>query len=397
MATTDVSRYWGYWKYFSDDFSWTSESRSARLPNAKRSVERFTDLGMSEDEADAYVRSGYVVNDISDTVIDRYYGGLLPSYDLRSRFPIRDFLARDATFKRDVKVFNAHSMGELREFVGECATSSRRALLFRGQTGHFRLSRGIDNSTFVVDGFGEPSLIPSVWRRMLQATPLAYPEFEGLSNLEWSRVIYSQFDMEDVERRQRAINESGGWVHTIAEMEDCDDPVVSAFGKLRGDLLLGNPVELPVRLNTLLQHYGLDSPMLDLTDDVEVALFFATHRFRGPANAAEYEFVGTNGGQSLLYVFGYDQREMRPHFRDPALGQFNPLRPARQSCYVCTSNAYSINLAADFLLAIIKLDFDDAAPGPLTVAHLFPPPAEDCFLQALLDKTLHPDRITVFR
>jgi hypothetical protein len=41
------------------------------------------------------------------------------------------------------------------------------------------------------------------------------------------------------------------------------------------------------------------------------------------------------------------------------------------------SNQFAMNLAADFLVAAIRLDFDIAAPGRLTTADLFPPDSAD--------------------
>ena len=57
-------------------------------------------------------------------------------------------------------------------------------------------------------------------------------------------------------------------------------------------------------LQTLLQHYGLLSPLLDLTTDLDVALFFASHKFgTDPATGfPKITSVGTNNRKALLYV-----------------------------------------------------------------------------------------------
>ncbi|EOU9620561.1 FRG domain-containing protein [Klebsiella aerogenes] len=59
-------------------------------------------------------------------------------------------------------------------------------------------------------------------------------------------------------------------------MEDSDDPLVSLFGRVRLDLSMGYNYNLADLLNTLLQHYGLFSPYLDLSSDLRVAMFFAS-------------------------------------------------------------------------------------------------------------------------
>jgi hypothetical protein len=56
----------------------------------------------------------------------------------------------------------------------------------------------------------------------------------------------------------------------------------------------------------------------------------------------------------------------------------------------------AIMSAADFVIGVIKLDFDLADPGTHAVSHLFPNREEDRFLSALKAVVLQPDRITDF-
>jgi FRG domain len=130
---------------------------------------------------------------------------------------------------------------------------------------------------------------------------------------EWSHVLYSQFDMEDIERRHKKLLDEGEWVYTMSEMEDCSDPVLREFGKYRLDLACHMDHHLAPLLATMLQHYGLYSPVLDLTECLDVALFFATYKFRRSGETCSYEFVGTNREEvSSVRIPGTSRRDGTP-------------------------------------------------------------------------------------
>jgi len=132
----------------------------------------------------------------------------------------------------------------------------------------------------------------------------------------------------------------------------------------------------------LLQHYGLYSPVLDLTNDPSVALFFATHKYSGRGAQSRYDFNGTNGRRSIVYAIWQDATESLLYERRPMLESLDPQRPKRQACVVMPSNAYAMNLAGDFIVAAIQLEFDLTEPGPLRAEYLFPGEMEDPMLAA---------------
>ncbi|WP_035615293.1 FRG domain-containing protein [Haloferula sp. BvORR071] len=366
-------------------------------------LEELQKAGSSEEEARKYVDSGYVYNDTSGTIIDRYYGGLLLSTDLRTRFEIGEFGKWPAWLNNRVWVKAAASWADVYRIAEEAASKTRKRLLFRGQGRHYLINRAAPNPWFLVDGIGEISLVPSLWRKMLSRFTNKFPSFQGLSLLEWSLILYNGFDLEDIKRRHQEKVDKEGWgeMSLVAEataMEECDDPVLAEFGKFRLDLLMGMEHNLATLLATLLQHYGLLSPVLDLTSSLEVARFFATHKFEKTEAGCSYEFNGTNGRQAVIYVLREEHREMQAHeSQDPILKKLKPLRPQRQHCVVSTSSAYALNLPADFLEGVILLDFDDASSGCEYGTHcLLPDESEDRFLDALKKTRSTKDRITCF-
>jgi hypothetical protein len=373
----------GYWDYYRTDFDW-NDAGEIYKPDPLTS-KRFEALGYSEAEALRLVESGYVMFNGLNIVFDRYYGGLLTSTDGRVRIAAEAFRPGSAALTSRVQVHSAHSVADVRRLVDATRGRQTRRLLFRGQTRHFALDRPVSNPAMSVDGLGEVSLVPSVWRRLLLARRSSFLPFRNLTQLEWSKILYANFDLEDIERRHKALLKAGEWIHTVSEMEDCSDPVVSAFGKVRGDLLLEFDQHAPA-LATLLQHYGLLSPVLDLSNDLDVALFFATHAFEGSGLDSNYRFVGTNERQAVLYILKEDEREMMAHERRRLFEALDPQRPVRQRCAIASAAPWAINLPADFLVQVIRLDFDLTSPLEYEVGDLFPSRDEDQFLRALISQ-----------
>lgn len=387
----------GYWNYYSDNYEWDDEGELVR-PDLAQSRAKLVEAGMSETDAQRYVASGFVYSKWSDTFIDRYYGGALMSVDARTRVRPSDLIQWPIEPQNRVWVKNATSWVDVRRIVDEAAASSGKRLLFRGQTQNHLVNREIHNPWFVVDGIGEISLVPSVWRRMLNKRTDRFPNFQSLGLLDWSQILYQGFDMKEIERRHQEKLDAGEWMHSMQDMADSDDSVLSEFGNFRLDLAMGMQFNLAALLSTLLQHYGLYSHVLDLTTSLEVAMFFATHKFRKLSSGCSYEFIGTNERKSVIYVLREDHREMNRHESlDPILRKLQPLRPQRQHCIISLSSPYALNLPADFLVGVIRLDFDSRSNEcGVNAQHLLPDDKDDAFLKALKSNPFAKDHLTDF-
>lgn len=381
-----------YWDYYDPAFDW-DDSQEKFKADLVHSQNRFASFGLSGNECDELLSSGYSVLP-NDVVIDGLYGGLLLSVDGRTRFPLetlKDVMTAGACC---IKLVIASSATELRNVVDQLRGRGGNPL-FRGQTTSYPLTRSKPN-TFLTTEAGEISLLPSLWREQWKRKPRSYLGFTSLMLMEWSNVIYANFDHDEIARRVEAINAGSGWIYSAQDREDSDDPLLQRFGRTGLDLMMGASFNLADALGTLLQHYGLYSPLLDLTSDLDVALFFATHKFRHGTERCHYEFVGSNNRSSVLYVFRENENEMHQHEHERVLDLFKPLRPERQSCVVCRSGPYAMNLPAGFLLAVIKLDFDINTTTKTTMDQLFPGPSEDDFLAALCAKLVRPELVTKF-
>lgn len=385
LVTSDNGIMLEYWDYYRDDFDW-NDDHERLTPDFDLTRARFVEMGYADDEVEAFIRSGYAVEPIADTVIiDRFYGGALMSSDYRTRIPARDFRSCFASASSTVPVYRARSLVDLVQKVEEWRGSTRRRLLFRGQIEHYPLSRERPNPHFSISDVGEVSLLPSLWRRLWKAKPMSFANFTPPEPVEWEIVLSRRWPVEEVNRRVEEINAAGGWIHSYQDMEDSDDPLLHKYGQFQLDISMGAPFNLADHLNTLLQHYGLLSPVLDLTSDLDVALFFATNQLTAEAGRPRYQFVGSNSGASILYVFRENPEEMSDHSsnsNDRVIQTLNPLRPVRQSCVICRSGPFALNLAADFLIGIIKIELD-MEKGRLKTGDLFPDENDDLFLGTL--------------
>ncbi len=389
-----------YWDYYNEEFDWKD---GGPQPDIVATRQIYSELGIPPNEAEALVASGYV-NVRGDTIIDRYYGGALLSSDGLTRIHKQSFAEwyqaakhSEPSCRRSTVFTIATSLDDLERQVSQIENNLGTRLLFRGQTMHHETTRLVKNPNLLVEGLGEVSLIPSIWRNLLKAKPSSFHSFCGLDLLEWSRIIYSQFDIKEIDRRVEEQTERGEWIYSAQDMEDSDDTMLSLFGRVRMDLNTGINFNLADLLNTLLQHYGLLSPYLDLSSDLRVALFFSSHQFVPTPGAPDYRFVGSNGSKSILYLFRNDKREMAEYAHDRVLLNLQPLRPKHQSCVICRSSPYALNLAALYLVGAIRIDFELPATERGSTRELFPNSGDDTFLAAMLGNCQHSERITDFR
>lgn len=352
-----------------------------RLGNAAHSHAKFCESGFSDAESKALVESGYCVMR-DDLVVDRFYGGAIARYDMKTRLPLKDFRRWFGSIPNTLPLLRTESLADLERLVDSLRAQSRTPLIFRGQTAHYGLAREVANPSFVQKDLGEVSLLPSVWRRVLSGRPGALHQFRDLSMMEWSFIIYDLFDIQEVWEHEKRLDLFPGSFTTDELPDSPEFKLVRDFHAHRDAFLNDFGMGSSAVLLTLLQHYGLYSPVLDLTRDLEVALFFATQKFSKPGERARYDFVGTNDRRAIIYVLRQDKNETLEYERGKMLETLDPQRPKRQSCVVMPTNPYAMNLPGDFLVAAIQLDFDLAEQGRYTAEHLFPGEKDDRLLGA---------------
>lgn len=137
----------------------------------------------------------------------------------------------------------------------------------------------------------------------------------------------------------------------------------------------------------LAQHYGLPSVGLDLTDDAEVALFFALHSYKRydavaaalNVGAASYQRVGKDA-QPVVYMLG--TRDLHTLDDSRAFPSWvRAARPTRQNAFFFSAGwGASPNRAAEYIVAALYLQDHENWDLRLTPRDLFPSSHEDRFL-----------------
>ncbi len=236
-------------------------------------------------------------------------------------------------------------------------------LLLRGQTKEYLLGRSAAalNALYGDPGALEPSLPASATRKG-QPLEAVLPQ--------WCFLIRSY--------------QMGLQVQMVNQLEPARLEQLSP-------LMAADRQQLELSLDTqtialsLAQHYGLPSMGLDLTDQVDTALFFALHPF--VRNAERKLRVTPSDGTPVLYLLLLPERFCVEYARArPRI--FPRGRPDAQAAWFSHLGwGYRRNQCAEYLAAALYLEPDgDFGPVP-RAEDLFPPSEEDAFgslLEAVL-------------
>jgi hypothetical protein len=256
--------------------------------------------------------------------------------------------------ERPVYECEVASRSELDEAVGRLEAGMRKfpnyEMWFRGQTSDYLLgdltaeaARGICPWRSVRDS----SLVPSLYR------PSALPGRHG----DWRE--YCAYGVE-VGRLASFANRRFG----IPRLGD--DERNPAFRSIQGSFFL--------------QHYGLPSTILDITRDLDIALFFAQYRIESGRR------VPVDFGQQKPVIYAFLLRKGLDLFLDSAelLEGRDLLRPLRQQCGLIAGASFATrNTYAKFIALKIHLaaPIDDAS---YPVEYMYPGRDEDGFLRDLV-------------
>jgi len=265
---------------------------------------------------------------------------------------------------RRIPVYKVDSLRDLKLAVSEVSGNSHHLKpLLRGQNTlyltEWRDTRSPDSfEQFYGELVKEPSFLPSFFRQ----------DFDELTirNIWHSQASYILNDVGvDLESR---LTESQ-W------KEYLKDSMQVRFGPHMDFFALA-----------IAQHYGLPSIGLDLSDQLEVALWFALHTIRTQSGKAEVGRIGPGYSPTLFVFFCpeaavFDYDSVRPvHFAEG--------RPDRQRAWFCHVGwGMARNQLANYLACAFRLDesFLEDLPEELT-RHLFPSRDEDPTLDAFLNQ-----------
>jgi hypothetical protein len=136
------------------------------------------------------------------------------------------------------------------------------------------------------------------------------------------------------------------------------------------------PIEQSLTKSLFLQHYGIPSNILDVTSDLEVALFFAKMKIAGNTHVQ-------NEGKGYIYLFLLDNKNDMVLDSGHLLRNTGLLRPIRQCCgLLYGASMVNRNHYARYISIRLELtgDFDVRRDQHF----LFPDRSEDTFLDFML-------------
>lgn len=147
------------------------------------------------------------------------------------------------------------------------------------------------------------------------------------------------------------------------------------------------------------QHYARQTPGLDITFDIDSALFFATNRFKfGDGGLAYHEPVPRGEHEGVIYLFKFVSPSVKRTeylIRDfDFFRTHQPLRILRQHCGLPLFNRYERNIAVTDVDTVLELDPDYSDISVKTPEYMFPNAGEDTFYHEILKlKDRFPDEL----
>ncbi len=335
-----------------------------------RLIEVLRSKNVPEGLINEVIDSGYTIRDIADPfsgktwamVSDKMFGSKQSS----GLFDVDDFVEyiQGNNIFPNLSEFSEYSARNYDDIANILSDPRRQRYInegkvsFRGQTSEYTYKRKISSPVRSDKDGREISIFPGLYRQR-----------EG---------IYS-FNVNQEEERS--------FLRFLHELEP-NNPNVYLDSRYSYDIMR---VE---------QHYATQTTGLDISFDVETAIFFATYKLKFNSSGLAYH-TRIKKGDHKGVIYGFC-------FRDPLVKKtefliegfdlfktYNPVRVLRQNCGLPIFGEYERNIAITDLDFIIHLDKDFDYEGKREPNYMFPNTGEDRFYGKLLElKDKYPDLLS---
>jgi hypothetical protein len=251
---------------------------------------------------------------------------------------------------RRIPVIDVHSLTDLKA-IAASARSGDGAIrgVWRGQAKQYFLPRSDEDKLRLYGDVDakEPSLMPSASRESTQF-PSIFEAWSGLLDL-YVEARACKFGLpRDAAERVRASYNYRLWGLATA------------------------------------QHYGLPSTGIDISSDVDVALFFALHRFMIDRATGVLTVARTDAStEPVIYGLGVSEGDLLDD-ADLSPPWLQCSRPKAQKAMFSTAWGSAGNKAAERIYVALRLVDHPTWDSPLTIKHLFPSGTDDSFVEHLL-------------
>lgn len=265
-------------------------------------------------------------------------------------------------------------------------------LSFRGQTREYFIERSFPNPCLSENG-KERIIIPSAWRpyanlEKLNRRPVS-PYSSTLDTIFGDQITYHGLDVAKIKKMN--IDRYG--VHSISDLEDFPEEYNQEYYrryKLTKSGYYNNYVA------ALEQHYGFDTCGLDVTYNLSVAIFFATHKYKKNSKGKSEYIKLDSFSDSVIYAFRFRNPSVKKTQwlidEIPLYTELNPIRPVKQECTLPFFHVEEFNNASTAIELIFEIDDEFDFSEIPTVRDLFPDRNEDLFYDMLLQmKDKHPE------
>ncbi len=325
--------------------------------------------------------------DSGDLLIDRYYQTALPDSMDRNSAPVygkteppvdgshsKNLRARD----NQIPTIAVRNLDDIAHAVKNLGRDDE-IILYRGQNQNYEIQRPAEEQYMLYGATdpGEVSLLTSASR-----TFFPYDEFHGRFQLYLQGLLYEHVPTSAL---MRAVSDE-----TRRLNEPFDDKwIASAYKKWKP--WYGESIWDLVAMG-LAQHYGVPTHGLDLTDEPEVALWFAVHQYyeherRGQKRAWYRRLEGWEKAQSPVIYAVAVKADLKRHL-DSAMRELSfpyPLRVGRQSAYLHHGGwGLQANACAEDIRLAMILDPEFEIPDMPDPRYWFPGPDRDPFYRKML-------------
>lgn len=340
--------------------------------------------GICEETINSMVESGYVL--ISDFILDTYYG-----LNLRYHPPITidkvKYYQSNGSWNKSIpscyKTYFVNNINDIFQIVEELKKQYKN-ILYRGATNHYTFKRSFPNPFFSDENDCEISLIPSFFRKFSE-------NYMSRESFDLSRTSFDDPILHDL------FYKDFNYTLELFKNKKIDFEEFYWMSEDNREMMWQDDIR-KVDLYTLKQHYGFDSNVLDVTYNIETALFFSFNKLvKVKENFYDYTLIDkTEYKNPVLYIL-IPQTDL-PNITEWEYQKINVkgiecVRPIRQKCTSLPVDIDSMNRAASEVKAVIKFNENFSLPDNIPKKeYLFPSVDEDPFYKYLLENEYAKDK-----
>ncbi len=277
---------------------------------------------------------------------------------------------------KSVPIFFAESYTDILTIKEQVRNSrpDERDIFFRGQNNihYIRRNKLTNEFLYGIDDVNEINFLTSAGRHKFN-----YEEYSNVLDIDIQSLLFEDSNLQ--KHISKVIDNKQTWDDELEYL---------TFNNRRESIEKG---EWSLLLMAIAQHYGVPSFGLDLTKDINVAIWFATNRFIYDASAkkAHFEEIDSNSisETSAVFIFSCLEASCADLGKIDKLLPYSSLRAKNQSGHFLFGGwGAHLNICAQDLDAVMILSPNIRANRSIDYEHLFPNSTNDKLYEKLLSR-----------